>query len=389
MVIRNVQIYTTEKRFEKGTILIRDGIFERIILNGEGDVSFDLSESVLDGQGCYAIPGLVDMHLHGAMGADFCDGSLEAIQGIAEYEASIGVTAMACATMTLPQVELEQVLEVGANYVKESHLGADLVGINMEGPFISPMKKGAQEEKNILPCDEKLCERFIDVSEGLVKVIGIAPEESEKSLSFIQQMKDVVGISLAHTDADYDTAKRAIDAGVNHVTHLFNAMPEFNHRQPGVVGAVADCDEVMAELICDGVHVHPAMIRAAFKMIGEERIILISDSMRATGLLDGTYTLGGQDVVVTGNEARLKKDGTLAGSVTNLMDCMRKMVDMGIPLETAVACVTANPARSLHIENEYGMIKKGYRGNLVLLDEELEIKRVIKDGNVIPKRFEM
>lgn len=382
MIIRNVKVYTESKTFEDGAIMIRNGVFDQV-LSGPDSAGADDSE-ILDGEGCYAIPGLIDLHFHGCMGDDFCDGSKEAIARIAKYEASIGVTAIAPATMTLPADELEEILKVAAEYKKEASEGADLIGINMEGPFISPAKKGAQDERNIVPCDTDMCHRFLDASEGLVKFVGIAPEQSEKSLDFIQQMKGRVNISLAHTNADYDTAKAAFDAGANHAVHLYNAMPAFTHRAPGVVGAVSDSEHVMAEIICDGVHIHPSVVRATFKMMGADRMILISDSMRATGMPDGRYTLGGLDVDVVGNRATLVSDGALAGSATNLMDCMRTAVKkMGIPLETAVACATMNPAKSLGVYDQYGSIKAGKKADVVLLDKELNLKMVIKDGKKI------
>ena len=382
MIIRNVKVYTESKTFEDGAIMIRNGVFDQV-LTGPDSAGADDSE-ILDGEGCYAIPGLIDLHFHGCMGDDFCDGSKEAIARIAKYEASIGVTAIAPATMTLPADELEEILKVAAEYKKEASEGADLIGINMEGPFISPAKKGAQDERNIVPCDTDMCHRFLDASEGLVKFVGIAPEQSEKSLDFIQQMKGRVNISLAHTNADYDTAKAAFDAGANHAVHLYNAMPAFTHRAPGVVGAVSDSEHVMAEIICDGVHIHPSAVRATFKMMGADRMILISDSMRATGMPDGRYTLGGLDVNVVGNRATLVSDGALAGSATNLMDCMRIAVKkMGIPLETAVACATMNPAKSLGEYDQYGSITAGKKADVVLLDKELNMKMVIKDGKTI------
>ena len=217
-----------------------------------------------------------------------------------------------------------------------------------------------------------------------MKFIGIAPEQNDGFREFIEAMKGKVQISLAHTNADYDTAKAAFDAGACHAVHLYNAMPAFTHREPGVVGAVSDSGHVMAEMICDGVHIHPAVVRATFKMLGEDRMILISDSMRATGMPDGQYTLGGLAVNVVGNRATLVSDGALAGSATNLTDCMRTVVkEMGIPLETAVACATMNPARSLGVYDRYGSITEGKHANVVLLDKELELKLVIKDGKRI------
>ena len=377
MVIKNVKVYTEKKQFTEGDVMIRDGLF---VDEDCGD------EEVIDGEGCYAIPGLIDLHFHGCMGHDFCDGTKEAIQEIARYEASVGVTAIAPATMTLPVDELVQILSVAAEYRKEAQEGADLIGVNMEGPFISKVKKGAQDERNIIACDVHICQRFLDASEGLVKFVGIAPEDNENAAAFIEAMKDKVNISLAHTNADYDTANAAFQAGANHAVHLYNAMPSFTHRAPGVVGAVSDNPHVNAELICDGVHIHPAVVRATFRMMGPERMILISDSMRATGMPDGRYTLGGLEVDVVGNRATLVSDGALAGSATNLMDCMKTAVkQMGIPLETAVDCATVNPAKALGVYDTYGSVTPGKKGNLVLLDKELNVKMVIKDGKVIQR----
>ena len=383
MIIDHVKVFTEDKKFTDSGIVIKDGTIEQVYTEGNRPQTED---EILDGKGMYAIPGLIDLHFHGCKGDDFCDGSRDAIVRIAEYEASVGVTAIAPATMTLPVEELEQILRVAAEYKKGPHSKkeADFVGINMEGTFISPAKKGAQDERNIIPCDVKVCERFLKASEGLVKFMGIAPEESENAVAFIEEVKDKVNVSLAHTNADYDTAMAAFNAGADHAVHLYNAMPAFTHRAPGVIGAVYDSKHVMAEIICDGVHIHPAAVRATFEMMGEDRMILISDSMRAAGMPDGSYTLGGLDVNVVGNRATLASDGAIAGSVTNLMDCMKTAVKtMNIPLETAVACATINPAKSLGIDAEYGSIRAGKKAHIVLMDQELNVQQVIKDGELL------
>lgn len=380
MIIDNVYVYTPNKTFVKGGIILVGNCIQSVY---EEKDTPKLNEEVIDGKGNYAIPGLIDLHFHGCKGDDFCDGKKEALGRIAEYEASVGVTAIAPATMTLPVEELEHILQVAAEYKKETKdcHKADLLGINMEGPFISHVKKGAQDEKNILPCNVEICDRFLKASEGLVKFIGVAPEESSNAIEFIKEVSNRVNVSLAHTNADYETSMAACRAGVNHAVHLYNAMPAFTHRAPGVVGAVFDNKEVMAEIICDGIHIHPSIVRATFQMMGADRMILISDSMRATGMPDGQYTLGGLDVKVVGRLATLVSDGAIAGSATNLMDCMRTVVKkMGIPLETAVACATINPAKSLGVEDQYGSIEKGKKANIVLLDSELELRGVIKDG---------
>nr|WP_296189210.1 N-acetylglucosamine-6-phosphate deacetylase [uncultured Anaerobutyricum sp.] len=450
MIIDNVKVYTEAGNFVSGGIVTQGDRIIEIYTEAEKEEIFKKMniemqhfttqhttikysvqngiDNILDGNGAYAIPGLIDLHFHGCMGDDFCDGDKEAIRRIAEYEASVGVTAIAPATMTLPVEELENILKTAVIYKKEyeeelacsdekfedesgqeqntkvkqgnimdensttpktcekkkGKKRADFVGINMEGPFISPVKKGAQDERNIIPCNKEVAEKFLDASDNLVKFIGIAPEESDNTISFIKNMKDKVNISLAHTNADYESAKAAFDAGANHAVHLFNAMPAFTHRETGVVGAVSDSEHVMAEIICDGIHIHPSMVRAVFKMMGAERMIFISDSMRATGMPDGQYTLGGLDVKVRGNRATLVSDGALAGSVTNLADCMRTAVTkMRIPLETAIACATKNPAISLGVYDERGSISVGKKADIVLIDKDLVLKTVIKDGSAI------
>lgn len=370
MRIKNILKYTENKKFIEGEILISNGRID----------NYSYDNEIIDGEGCYAIPGLIDIHFHGCNGFDFCDGTDEAIKEIAKYEAEHGVAGICPATMTLPVSELNAILKNAANYEKTEG-EAELLGINMEGPFISKTKKGAQNEQYIIPCNIEVANEFLKASKGLVKFIGLAPEESEKYEEFIKEMKDKVHISLAHTNADYETAKKAINAGVDHGVHLYNAMHSVSHREPGCVGAILESDKTKAELICDGLHIHPQVVRSVLKQKGVDNVIFISDSMRATGLKDGTYTLGGLDINVRGNRATLVGEDTLAGSVTNLMDCMKVAVkDMDIPLETAIACVTMNPAKQLGVYDERGSLTVGKKADIVLLDKELNIKTVITNG---------
>jgi N-acetylglucosamine-6-phosphate deacetylase len=389
MVIRNVKVFTSERKFVLGSVRTEG---ERIAEVCLGEQAGDDAGSI-DGHGCYCFPGMIDMHFHGCMGYDVCDGTQEALEAIAEYEAGIGVTAICPATMTLPVEELEQVLRQAAAFRRaqmrgDAPTGAALVGINMEGPFISRAKKGAQDGEHILPCDESIYRRFQDAADGLVKVIGIAPEENAAGLAehFIRSVSAETVVSLAHTNADYETAKRAFAAGASHAVHLYNAMSPFTHREPGVVGAVFDSSCVTAELICDGVHIHPAVVRATFSLLGDDRVILVSDSMRAAGMPDGQYTLGGLDVTVQGKQATLTADGVLAGSVTPLPDCVRTAVlQMGIPLERAIAAATVNPAGKLGILKDRGTLEAGKRADIVLWREDLSLAAVIKNGILIEK----
>ena len=385
MRIINGLVYSEENQFEKKAVLIRDGFFASSEESPE-----EAGETVIDARDCYVLPGLIDIHFHGAMGKDFCDGTPEAVDTLAAYEAQNGITSICPAALTLGVEKLMRVLRCGAAFAsgERSPWRADLIGINMEGPFISRAKKGAQNEAWIRPCDAALCRAFYDASGGLLRIIGLAPEENPEYTHYIREVKEFVRVSLAHTAADYETAMNAFRTGASHAVHLFNAMPEMTHREPGVVGAVRDCPHVTAELICDGVHVHPAVVRAAFDMLGAERIVLISDSLRAAGLGDGRIDLGGKAVLVKGNRAILADERCLAGSVTNLYDCMRTAVlKMRIPLQDAVRCASINPARVIGMDEKYGSIEPGKHGNaLVVRKEDLSLEYVIKDGVIIRSR---
>lgn len=377
MIIKNGSVYTEEGVFRKEDVFIEGDRFVDCI-----DKVSDRTE--LDASGCYVIPGLTDIHFHGCMGDDFCDGTREAIDRMALYEAGNGVTNIVPGTMTIAEEILLQVCRVAGEYYMEGRREgrARLQGINMEGPFVSMAKKGAQNGAYIRKADTEMFDRLNQASGGIIKLLAIAPEE-EGAMEFIEKKHGEVVISLAHTCADYDIAMEAFGKGASHVTHLYNAMNPFTHRAPGVVGAAAD-SMAEVELICDGVHIHPAAVRTTFKMFGDDRIILISDSMRATGLEDGDYSLGGQAVKVVGNRATLA-DGTIAGSATNLLDCMRTAVlKMGIPLEKAVKCAAVNPAKSVGIYDDFGSIAPGKKADAVLLrGENLELCRVILDGAIL------
>ena len=372
MIIKNAKVYKENNTFEVQDIYIENELIT---------VKEASNDEVIDATGLYAIPGLTDIHFHGCVGHDFCDGTQKAIEEIAKYQANNGVTTICPATMTLGEDTLIKIAKVAAAY--ENKDGAILTGINMEGPYVSVEKKGAQNPAYIRKPDIEMYRRIQKESGDLIKLVAIAPEE-EGAMEFISELKDEVILSLAHTTADYDTAYEALSKGANHITHLYNAMPPFSHREPGVVGAACDKPECMVELICDGIHIHPSVIRATFKMFGDDRIILISDSMMATGMPDGEYSLGGQAVKVADHKATLVTDGAIAGSATNLMDCMRNIVkNMGIPLETAVKCAAVNPAKSIGIYDKYGSIMPGKVANIVLLDKDLNIKSVILKGKEI------
>lgn len=374
-MIRGAKVFTPDRTFADKDLYIRGKY-----ISGERPEK-DVPE-VLDATGMYAVPGFVDIHLHGAVGWDICDATGEALRQIAAYEAANGVLAICPATMTLAETELCRVMRNVAAY--EAGQGADLVGIHMEGPFLSEQRRGAQSAEWIRTPDEAMFHCLQEISGSRIRIVDIAPE-TEGAISFIENCAKEVCVSLAHTEADYDTAKKAFQAGARHITHLFNAMPDLGHREPGPVAAAVEAG-AGAELICDGVHVHPAMVRMAFSLFGPDRMILISDSMRACGLRDGQYELGRQAVTVKGSKAVLTdQPETIAGSVTNLFSCMRKAVlDMGISLEDAVAAATQNPARAIGIDDRYGKLTDGHFANVLLLDSQLQLCGIIQKGELLP-----
>lgn len=373
MIIQNGLIFRGKTGFVEDTLYIKDGRFTETA-----------GGTVIDAAGCYVIPGLVDIHFHGAVGRDLCDAAPEAIAAIAEYERANGITSICPATMTLSADRLLQICRNAALY-HEKHCAeaagstgcARLMGLHLEGPFIAPEKKGAQNPEYIVPPSIELLDALYEESCGLVKLITIAPEVSP-AMSFIPKaVRRGVHVSIGHTTCDYDTAAQAFALGADHLTHTCNAMAPLSHRTPGPIGAGYMAANVMAEVICDGIHMHPAMVKGLLRLFGEDRIVFISDSMRATGMPDGVYDLGGLAVHVSGTCARLA-DGTIAGSVSNLMQCVRQAVSMGIPLETAVTCATINPARSIGIDRQVGSLDIGKYADCVLLDRNtLEIRQVI------------
>jgi N-acetylglucosamine-6-phosphate deacetylase len=376
MIIKNANVYNENNTFKIRDIYMTEDRITDTAPKGD---------TTIDATGLYAIPGLTDIHFHGCAGVDFCDGTPKALETIAKYEAANGITTICPATMSLPEEMLSAILKNAADYNQED--GSILCGINLEGPFLSVKKKGAQNEEYIRKPDLDMFFRLDELSGNMIKLVDVAPEE-EGAKDFVVKLKGKKVLSLAHTMADYNTAKEAFDLGASHVTHLYNAMPPLHHRDPGVIGAALDTPHCNVELICDSIHIHPSVVRATIKMFGEDRIVFISDSMMATGLPDGEYSLGGQEVKVVGKKAVLKNDeGAIAGSVTNLFDCMKNAVlNMGIPFETAVKASAVNPAKIIGIYEDYGSISCGKIANIVLLDDAFHIKYVIINGKVINKR---
>lgn len=370
MVIGNANVFLDGK-FQKTSVTIEDN---KVVAVGETDRPIDIN-----GAGKYLVPGFVDIHTHGAMNGDFSDGKPEDIPVMSRYYAKNGVTSFLATTMTLKEETLLPAMEAIRDFVRPAE-GAKCAGIHLEGPFLSYAKRGAQAAENLHAPDAGLFHRLNAASGNRVRLVTVAPEEPG-AMEFIREVSQTCTVSLGHTTADYDTAMAAFSAGASHATHLFNGMPAFLHREPGVVGAAFDSGAT-AELICDGLHIHPAVIRAVQKLFGE-RLVVISDSLRCAGMPDGQYELGGQPIQMENGKATLLGTSTLAGSSTNLLQEVRNLVAFGIPLEAAITAVTETPAKAIGLDGQIGKIAPGNAADLLLLTPELELSAVYIDGKQI------
>ena len=371
------------KQLIHGKIILPDSVIE------DGSILFDsvikeISESnepvkgaeVIDLGGATVVPGFIDLHIHGYLGADASDGDVKGIEKMADGIAKNGVTGFLPTTMTLSYEELEKAFD-SIRKAKEGGTpkGADILGIHAEGPFINPARCGAQPKEYAVTPDAD----FVDKNADIIKMITIAPETDE-DFAVIRKIKEKYGIvlSIGHTATDYDVAMASFDAGITHVTHLFNAMTAMTHRAPGVVGAALTSDKVSCELICDTFHIHPALFKMVHKLKGE-KFNLITDCMRAGGLPDGVYDLGGQTVFVNGIRCLLS-DGVIAGSVLKMNEAVRNAANNGLSVCEAVNSASLYPAKAIGVDNERGSLEIGKRADIVVCDEDFNVKRVFKAG---------
>lgn len=357
-------------RFVRGGFSVENGRFAHVLEDVPGPAE--------DLDGALVIPGLVDIHVHGCAGADFSDGDYAGLVRMARYLARRGVTSFAPASMTLPYDALDKAFRAAARLRREGLAdGARLMGIQMEGPFLSREKRGSQNPAYLRLPDWDRFLRLYDAAEGLLRIVDVAPE-LPGAVEFTRRASEKCRVSVAHTAAGYDQAAAVFDAGATHLTHLFNAMSGIHHRHPGPIGAASERENVTAELICDGIHVHPSAVRMAFRLF-PGRICLISDALRCCGMADGSYSLGGQEILLSGGVARLT-GGAIAGSAADLYQCMRRAVSFGIPREQAVWAATALPARVIGRESETGAIADGRAADFVICGGELEPEAVYLGG---------
>ncbi|MDO4572818.1 MAG: N-acetylglucosamine-6-phosphate deacetylase [Clostridia bacterium] len=367
MLIKNANVFLPDGRFS-----IRDLRFEDTIR----ELGHFPNEEGLDAAGLYLVPGFIDLHTHGAMGCDFSDGDAEGLPRMARHYARHGVTSFLATTMTLPLNTLCAAARTIADFAPDACMSS-CAGMFMEGPFLSHAKRGAQAAKHLHAPDAEFFDRVDEASGRRVRMLTVAPEEPG-ALALIRHAAERCVVAVGHTVAGYDEAAAGFRAGASQLTHLYNGMNALLHRAPGPIGAGMDAG-AYAELICDGLHVHPAAVRAAFRLF-PERVVLISDSLRCAGMPEGDYSLGGQPITLRQGRCTLRGSDTLAGSVITVHDAVRNAVRFGVDLETAVAAGTHNPARALRLENACGFLRPGLPADLVLLDASLSIRAVYLRG---------
>ena len=376
MFYKNARIFTSDFRFHMGAFQVTDGVFGQVLPE-------NVPADAIDLQGATVIPGLVEVHSHGNSGADFSDGDYEGLKKMARYYAQCGATSFAPASMTLPYDVLSKAFATGKKLREEAPEGySRFMGIQMEGPYFSYAKRGAQNPDYLMEPDFAGFKKLYDECDGLIRIVDIAPE-LPGAAEFVAQAKDLCTVSIAHTDSDYDHAKAAIEAGVTHLTHLYNAMPAIHHRNPGVIPAAVEKETVQAEIICDGYHIHPASVRLAFTMF-KNRMILVSDSGRCAGQPEGyQFDLGGQMAEIRGGVAKLVGSETIACSASNMWACLCNTISWGVPEEEAIRAATYNPAKALSAEDKIGSIETGKYADFIITNADYSQKRVFIGGKEI------
>ena len=365
------------KVFFKGAFIDGGIEFEKQIRRVGAEVTSENSEKdSWDAEGSYVIPGLIDIHTHGAVCEDASDGNAEGLAKMSRYYAKDGVTSFCPTTATAPEEDLIQAMHTIRDFERPEN-GAKIAGIHMEGPYLSPGRSGAMNPGALRNPDTAEFFRLNEASGGLVRLISVAPE-LPGAMEFIREVSKLVTVSVAHTNADYDLCMEAFANGASHITHTFNCMPGIHHREPGTVPAALDSG-VTAELITDGFHIHPAVIRLAAKLFGE-KLCLISDSLRCAGMPDGEYSLAGMEFVMKNGKATLKGRDTIAGSSIHLMEGMRRAVRFGVPLADAVKAASETPAKVIGQGSRIGSLEPGKDADLVILGSDLSVKAVFING---------
>jgi len=379
LVIKGGTVFTPFTRIDNGRVYIKNG---RIAKVGKRISSFSEAETV-DASGMTVVPGFVDTHVHGGSGSDVMDGTAEAVRKIASYHARFGTTSMVATTTTESFDRIIRAVRAARAVIERRTDGAEVVGIHLEGPYINPERRGAQNVKHVRLPSLREFKRILDESANRVRIVTLAPE-IKRGVEFIAALKNMgIVLSAGHSNASYADMVSAIDAGITHITHIFNGMRELHHREPGIVGAALTREELTVSVIADGVHVHPNVIELLFKTKGVDNIILITDAIRAAGMSDGTYELGGLHVKVKSGVCRLAS-GTLAGSTLTMNMAVKNMIDfLDIPLSDALKMASTNAAKIIGFADSKGSLEEGKDADIAILDGDFNVKSTIVKGRII------
>lgn len=374
MIIKNGNVLNDNFEFMKSDVSVNGSKIDKIGESIDGD-------NVLDATNCYVVPGFVDTHMHGALANTFIDYTDDTAKIISEYEAKNGTTSLVPAISAAKREKLEKVCAHMNKCVGFSNENAaEIHGFHLEGPFFSVKYKGAHLPENIrIPSVEELS-AYVGISGKNIKILTIAPELDNAEETIKYAVSKGICVSVGHTDATYEDVVNAEKWGATQATHLFNAMSALNHRQPGTVGGALGSDGIKCEIICDFFHVHPTVVKMAYKIKGRDKINMITDSEVGTGLADGEYDVNGRKIIVKNNQTRCE-DGTIAGGTTCLIDGVRNLASIGIPLEDACMMASKNPALAAKIYDKTGSITVGKNADILILDKELNLKKVILRGN--------
>ncbi|MFL6558493.1 MAG: N-acetylglucosamine-6-phosphate deacetylase [Bacillus sp. (in: firmicutes)] len=389
ILLKDIQIYSQDQFIKDGYIKIKD---QKIIEIGSlNELSTTEEFNVIEIPSSFkAVPGFIDVHIHGVAGADTMDATKEALDIMVAELPKEGTTSFLATTMTQDVKQIEDALINAGQYsIDQQHSGkAEILGIHLEGPFVNPKRAGAQPTQYMILPNLELFKKWQNLANGNIKLVTLAPEQPG-GYEMIRYLKaNGVIASIGHTDATYEEVNEAIAAGANHVTHLFNQMRELHHREPGVVGAAFLREELKAEIIVDGIHIRPEMVNLAFKQKRSDGLLLITDAMRAKCLKNGVYELGGQEVIVKDGKAVLE-DGTLAGSILKLGQAVKNIISYtGCSLDDAIEMASVNPAKQLNIYDRKGSIAVGKDADIVILDEAMEVYMTLCRGVLAFKREE-
>ena len=381
ILIQNGTVHLENRALPQADIYIKDGKIAEIFHEEEPPQEIREQAEIIDAAGQHVIPGFIDTHIHGAHGADVMDATSEALQRMAEFLPQEGTTAFLATTITQAPENIERALQNVADYTSGAGQ-AEVVGIHLEGPFVEKSKAGAQPKEFIIKPDLDLFNKWQEMSGNNIKTITMAPEHDPDG-HFIQALNEAgVVVSAGHTNAGFADMEQALKQGVRQLTHLCNAMNGIHHRDVGAIGAAFLLEGLAGELIADGIHVSKEMLQLIFDQMGSERIILITDAMRAKGLPPGDYELGGQPVIVNEDRAVLE-DGTLAGSILKMRDGVRKMLSLdGVELRDVIQMAAVNPAKQIGLFDRKGSIEKGKDADVLIVDEQINIKYTICRGAI-------